>query len=176
MFIFKLPLKIFPCRGKPNLHASFLTVTFQAEHLSLILLPLFRLQCNNFTCLIIHRTLQLPCKTNLGILGVGQVDFSLDLLIILKVPKSKTDQKIHFSFQFTSPCSTCRNVGKSNYKKKYRSVLTCPFCMVQDGIVVPNILQGVTFNSFPSIDLNFIESLGKFLQRYQQHREILVDY
>ena len=21
---------------------------------------------------------------------------------------------------------------KSNYKKKYRSVLTCPFCMVQD--------------------------------------------
>ena len=48
---------------------------------------------------------------------------------------------------------------KSNYKRKYRSVLTCPFCMVQDetfdylfacphGIVVPNILQGVTFNSY----------------------------
>ena len=74
---------------------------------------------------------------------------------------------------------------KSNYKKKYRSVLTCPFRMVQDetfdhlftcqhGIVVPNILQGVTFNLFSSTDLNFIESLGKFLQRYQQYREILM--
>ena len=76
---------------------------------------------------------------------------------------------------------------KSNYKRKYRSVLTCPFCMVQDqtfddllfayphGIVVPNILQGVTFNSFSSTDFNFIESLGKFLQRYhQQCREILM--
>ena len=74
---------------------------------------------------------------------------------------------------------------KSNYKRKYRSVLTCPFCMVQDetfdhlfacphGIVVPNILQGVTFNSFSSTDFNFIESLGKFLQRYQQYREILM--
>ena len=74
---------------------------------------------------------------------------------------------------------------KSNYKRKYRSVLTCPFCMVQDetfdnlfacpnGIVVPNILQGATFNSFSSTDLNFIESLGKFLQRYQQYHEILM--
>ena len=74
---------------------------------------------------------------------------------------------------------------KSNYKKKYRSVLTCPFCIVQDetfdhlftcqhGIVVPNILQGVTFNSFSSTDVNFVESLGKFLQRYQQYREILM--
>ena len=74
---------------------------------------------------------------------------------------------------------------KSNYKKKYRSVLTCPFCMVQDetfdhlftcqhGIVVPNILQGVTLASFSSLDLKFIESLGKFLQRYQQYREILM--
>ena len=69
---------------------------------------------------------------------------------------------------------------KSNYKK-YRSVLTCPFPMVQDdlftcqhGIVVPNILQGVTFNSFSSIDLNFIDSLGKCLERYQQYHEILV--
>ena len=71
---------------------------------------------------------------------------------------------------------------KSNYKK-YRSVLTCPFCMVQDEtfdhlfacqhrIVVPNILQGVTFNLFSSTDLNFIESLEKFSQRYQQYREI----
>ena len=62
---------------------------------------------------------------------------------------------------------------KSNYKKKYRSVLTCPFCMVQDetfdhlftcqhGIVIPNILQGVTFNSFSSIDLNFIGVLESF--------------
>ena len=42
------------------------------------------------------------------------------------------------------------------------------------GIVVPNILQGATFNSFSSTDFNFIESLGKFLQRYQQYREILM--
>ena len=42
------------------------------------------------------------------------------------------------------------------------------------GIVVPNILQGVTFNSFSSTDFNFIESLRKFLQRYQQYREILM--
>ena len=41
-------------------------------------------------------------------------------------------------------------------------------------IVVPNILQGVTFNSFSSLDLKFIGSLGKFLQRYQQYREILM--
>ena len=41
-------------------------------------------------------------------------------------------------------------------------------------MVVPNILQGVTFNSFSCTDLNFIESLGKFLQRYQQYREILM--
>ena len=79
----------------------------------------------------------------------------------------------------------CRNVGKSNYKKNYRSVLTCPFCVVQDenfdhlftsqnGIVVPNILQGVTFNLFSFIDLDFIESLGKCLQRDQQYREILM--
>ena len=68
---------------------------------------------------------------------------------------------------------------KSNNKKKYRSVLTCPFCMVQDetfdhlftcqlGVVVPNILQGVTFNSFSSLDFKVIENLGKFLQKYQQ--------
>ena len=74
---------------------------------------------------------------------------------------------------------------KSKYKKKYISVLTCPFCRVQDetfdhlftyqhSIVVPNILQGVTFNSFSSIHLNFIESLGKFMQRYQQYHEILM--
>ena len=74
---------------------------------------------------------------------------------------------------------------KSNYKKKYRSVMTCPFCMVQDEtfdhlftcqhfIVVPNILQGVTFNSFSSLDLKFSEGLGKSLQRYQQCREILM--
>ena len=44
----------------------------------------------------------------------------------------------------------------------------------QHGIVVPNILQGVTFNSFSSIDLNFFESLGKILQRSQQYREILM--
>ena len=73
----------------------------------------------------------------------------------------------------------------SNYKK-YRSVLTCPFCIVQDeafdhlftcqhGIVVPNILQGVTFNSFSYIELNFIESLEKFLQRYQQYRKVLLE-
>ena len=65
---------------------------------------------------------------------------------------------------------------KSNYNRKYRSVLTCPFRMVQDetfdhlfacphGKVVPNILQGVAFNSFFSTDCYFIESLGKFLQR-----------
>ena len=70
-------------------------------------------------------------------------------------------------------------------EKVYRSVLTCLYCMVQDetfdhlfacqhGIVVPNILQGVTFNSFSSADFNFIESLGKFLQRYQQYHEILM--
>ena len=62
---------------------------------------------------------------------------------------------------------------ESNYKKKYRSVLTCPFCMVQHetfdhlftcqhGKVFPNILQGVTFNSFSSTDLNVIESLQVF--------------
>ena len=44
----------------------------------------------------------------------------------------------------------------------------------QHGIVVPNILQDVTFNSISSIDLNFIESLGMFLERYQQYREILM--
>ena len=71
------------------------------------------------------------------------------------------------------------------YKKKYRSVLTCPICVFQDetfdylftcqhGIVVPSILQSVTFISFSSVDLNFIESLGKSLQRYQQYREILI--
>ena len=42
------------------------------------------------------------------------------------------------------------------------------------GIVVPDILQGVTFNSFSSLNLKFIESLEKFLQRYQQYREILM--
>ena len=44
----------------------------------------------------------------------------------------------------------------------------------QHGILVPNILQGVTFNSFSSIDLNCFESLGKFFQRYQQYLEILM--
>ena len=44
----------------------------------------------------------------------------------------------------------------------------------QHGIVVPNVLQGVPFNSFSSLDLNFIESLGKCLQRYRQHCEILM--
>ena len=74
---------------------------------------------------------------------------------------------------------------KSNYKNEHGSVLTCKFCMVQDetfdhlftcqhGIVVPNILQGVTFNSFSSLDLKFIESLGKRLQRCQQYLEILM--
>ena len=32
----------------------------------------------------------------------------------------------------------------------------------QHGIVVPNILQGVTFNSFSPVDLNFIESWKVF--------------
>ena len=51
----------------------------------------------------------------------------------------------------------------------FDNLFTC-----QHVIVVPNILQGVTFSSFSSIDLNFIESLRKFLQRYQQYREILM--
>ena len=46
-------------------------------------------------------------------LGVGQVDFSLDLLISLKVPKSNRSED-PFSFQFTSLCSMCRNVGNSS--------------------------------------------------------------
>ena len=48
---------------------------------------------------------------------------------------------------------------KSNYKRKYRSVLTCPFCMVQDetfdhlfacphGIAVPNIRCNFQFIFF----------------------------
>ena len=53
---FQMTVEDFPCRGRPNLHANFVTVTFRAEHLSLIVLPLFRLQCNNFTCPIMHRT------------------------------------------------------------------------------------------------------------------------
>ena len=44
----------------------------------------------------------------------------------------------------------------------------------QHSIVASNILQGVTFNSFSSTDFNFIESLGKFLQRSQQYREIIM--
>ena len=60
------------------------------------------------------------------------------------------------------------------------------FCMAQDetfdhlftcqqlGAVVPNIMQGVALSSFSSLDLNVIDSLGKFLQKYQQYREILV--
>ena len=48
------------------------------------------------------------------------------------------------------------------------------FFTCQHGRVVLNILQGVTFNSFSSLDLKVIESLGKFLQRYQQYREILM--
>ena len=93
---FQMTVEDFPRRRQPNLHANFLTITVRAEHLSLLVLPLFRLQCNNFTCPVIHRTLQLPCKTNHGILGVGQVDFSLDLLISLKVPKSNRSEDPFF--------------------------------------------------------------------------------
>ena len=99
---FQMTIEDFPCRGKPNIHANFLTVTFRTEHLSLIALPLFRLQCNNFSCPIIHRTLRLPCKTNHGILGIGQVHFSLDLLMSLEVSKSNRSEDqfffpVHFS-------------------------------------------------------------------------------
>ena len=44
----------------------------------------------------------------------------------------------------------------------------------QLGVVISNILRGVTFNSFSSLDLEVIESLGKLLQKYQQYREILM--
>ena len=96
-----MTIEDFRCRGQPNLDSNFLTVTFRAELLSLIVLPLFRLQCNNFTCPIIHRSLRLPCKTNHDILGIGQVDFSFDLLISLKVPKSNRSEdpfffRVHF--------------------------------------------------------------------------------
>ena len=64
---FQMTVEDFPCRGQPNLNANFLTVTFRGEHLSLMVLPLFRLQCNNFTCPVIHTTLRSPCKTNHGI-------------------------------------------------------------------------------------------------------------
>ena len=105
MFIFEWPLKIFPCCGQPDLHTNFLTVTFRAEHLSSILLSIFRLQCNNFTCPVIQRTLRLPCKTNHGVLGVGQVDFSLDLLIGLKIPKSdRSEDPFFFSVHFSLLC------------------------------------------------------------------------
>ena len=51
---------------------EFLTVTFRDEHLSLIVVPLLLLQCNNFTCPIIHRTLQLPAKPTMVYLASTQ--------------------------------------------------------------------------------------------------------
>ena len=101
---FQMTVEDFPCRGQPNLHTNFLTVTFRAEHLSLIVLPRFRLQCNNFTCPVIHRTLRLPCKVNHAIPGIGQVDFSLDLLISLKVPKSNRSEDPFFPVLLPALC------------------------------------------------------------------------
>ena len=45
----------------------------------------------------------MPCKTNRGILSLGQVDFSLDLLISLKVNKLNSSEDPFFSFQITFP-------------------------------------------------------------------------
>ena len=68
-------------------------------------------QCNNFKCHVINKTFRLPYKTNHG--TPGQVDFSLHLLISLKVPKSTRWEDSFFFPVLFSQLLCVRNVGKA---------------------------------------------------------------
>ena len=71
--------------------------------LSLMVLPFSRLQHNNFTYPVINGTFRLPYKTNHRI--PGQVDFSIDLLISRKVPKStRSEDPLVFPVLFSLLC------------------------------------------------------------------------
>ena len=87
---FQMTVEDFLCRRQPNLHANFLTVTFRAEHLSLMVLSLFQVGMQIILHVLLY-TEPYDCM-----LGVGQVDFSLDLLISLKVPKSNRSEDPFF--------------------------------------------------------------------------------
>ena len=91
---FQITAEDFPLLRQLNLHANFLTVIFLANQLRLMVLPFSPVQCNNFTCPVIHKTFRLPCKTNHG--TPGRVDISLDFLISLKVPKSTRSENSFF--------------------------------------------------------------------------------
>ena len=82
----------FPFSWQLNLHSISSIVTFQAENLHSVV-PLFQIVMQELYMPWYTQTLQLPCKAN----GTqDQVDFSLDLLISLKVHKSTRSEDPFF--------------------------------------------------------------------------------
>ena len=118
----------FPLSWQPSLHSISSIVTFQAKNWHLVV-PLSRLEWKNCTCPDKHRHFNWPAKPM-----VHQTKWIPHSIFwsVWKFP-SQPDQKIHVSFQFSSPFCVCRKCWQglhwaSSPSKMYFSYMRLLHC------------------------------------------------